>query len=135
MTAALPVRERWPAGVAPRPDRGDRGERPALRSDEVPRHAVRLVVVDPAGARPPRLARFAQLPRLLRAGDLVVVNDAATLPGSLPGVAADGARFELRLSGPVDAGRLSGRAARPGRPPHAHRGPRAAAAARSSAIA
>jgi S-adenosylmethionine:tRNA ribosyltransferase-isomerase len=115
MTAALllPVRERWPAGVAPRADRGDR-DRPALRSDEVPRHAVWLVVIDPAGRRPPRLARFAELPRLLRAGDLVVVNDAATLPGSLPGVAADGSPFELRLSGPVEAGRLSGVAFGPG---------------------
>jgi S-adenosylmethionine:tRNA ribosyltransferase-isomerase len=108
---AMPARERWPAGVAPR---GDRGSRPALRSDEVARHAVWLVVVDPSGAGPPRLARFAELPRLLRAGDLVVVNDAATLPGSLPGAAADGSPFELRLSGPVDAGRLSGVAFGPG---------------------
>jgi S-adenosylmethionine:tRNA ribosyltransferase-isomerase len=113
MTAVLPlpVRERWPAGAAPRADRGDR---PALRGDEVARHAVRLVVVDPTGARPPRLERFAQLPRLLRAGDLVVVNDAATLPGSLPGVAADGSPFELRLSGPVEADRLSGVTLGPG---------------------
>ncbi|HEX3475390.1 MAG TPA: S-adenosylmethionine:tRNA ribosyltransferase-isomerase [Kofleriaceae bacterium] len=125
MTAALPlaVRERWPAGVAPRPDRTDRGDRsdrgdhgvPAvLRRDEVSRRAVWLVVIDPTGARPPRLAGFALLPRLLRAGDLVVVNDAATLPGSLPGTAADGSPFELRLSGPVEAGRLSGVALGPG---------------------
>ena len=114
MTAALPVRERWPAGVAPRPNRGDRGERPALRSDEVARRAVWLVVVDPTGARPLRLAGFALLPRLLRAGDLVVVNDAATLPGALPAVAAGGSAFELRLSGPVEAGRLSGVAFGPG---------------------
>jgi S-adenosylmethionine:tRNA ribosyltransferase-isomerase len=114
MTAAVPVRERWPAGVAPRPNRGDRGARPALRSDEVARRAVWLVVVDPTGARPLRLAGFALLPRLLRAGDLVVVNDAATLPGALPGVAADGSPFELRLSGPVEAGRLSGVAFGPG---------------------
>jgi len=78
-----------------------------LRSDEVAREKVWLVVVDPAGDHPPRLERFAALPRLLRAGDLVVVNDAATLPGSLPGT-ADGKDFELRLSGPVDAGRLFG---------------------------
>ena len=112
MTAALPlsVRERWPAGVAPR----ERGDRPALRSDEVSRRAVWLVVIDPTGARPPRLAGFALLPRLLRAGDLVVVNDAATLPGSLPGVAAGGSPVELRLSGPVEAGRLSGVAFGPG---------------------
>jgi S-adenosylmethionine:tRNA ribosyltransferase-isomerase len=80
-----------------------------LRTDEVSRHAVRLVVVEPGlGAAPPRLAPFAALPRLLRAGDLVVVNDAATLPASLPGRTAEGNVFELRLSGPVNAGRLFG---------------------------
>jgi S-adenosylmethionine:tRNA ribosyltransferase-isomerase len=76
----------------------------ALGTGEVSRHAVRLVVVD----APPRLEWFTALPQLLRAGDLVVVNDAATLPGSLPGRTADGAVFELRLSGPIDAGRLFG---------------------------
>jgi len=93
------------------PDPGDPAARAAelaLHSDEVPRHAVRLVVIDPDRAAAPRLERFAALPRLLRAGDLVVVNDAATLPGSLPGQTAGGVGFELRLSGPVDAGRLSG---------------------------
>jgi len=104
-TALQPaVRDRWPGGVAPRPDR----DRIALRSDEVSRHAVWLVAIDPGGERAPRLERFAALPQLLRAGDLVVVNDAATLPASLPGTTADGSELELRLSGPVDAGRLSG---------------------------
>jgi len=79
-----------------------------LRSDEVSRHAVRMIVVDPGADAPPRLELFAALPRLLRAGDLVVVNDAATLPGSLPGRTAGGSVFELRLSGPVEAGRLAG---------------------------
>src|SRR6185503_17201012 len=65
----------------------------ALGTGEVSRHAVRLVVVD----APPRLEWFTALPQLLRAGDLVVVNDAATLSGSLPGRTADGAVFELRL--------------------------------------
>jgi S-adenosylmethionine:tRNA ribosyltransferase-isomerase len=76
-----------------------------LRTDEVSRHAVRLIVID---GDAPRLEPFAALPRLLRAGDLVVVNDAATLPASLPGRTADGRVFELRLSGPIDAGRLFG---------------------------
>jgi len=76
-----------------------------LGASEVSRHAVRLVVVD---AATPRLEAFAALPELLRAGDLVVVNDAATLPGSLRGHTARGEALELRLSGPVDAGRLCG---------------------------
>jgi S-adenosylmethionine:tRNA ribosyltransferase-isomerase len=94
----------------------------ALRSDEVPRHAVRLVAID-GGA--PRLELFTALPRLLRRGDLVVVNDAATLPGSLPGRTAGGAPFELRLSGPIDAGRLFGVLLGPGdhRTRTEHRGP------------
>jgi S-adenosylmethionine:tRNA ribosyltransferase-isomerase len=81
-----------------------------LRADEVSRHDVRMVVVT-AGVR---LEPFAALPRLLRRGDLVVVNDAATLPGSLPGRTAGGRVFELRLSGPVDASRLSGVVLGPG---------------------
>lgn len=43
-------------------------------------------------------ARIRDLPSFLAPGDLVVVNDAATLPASLP--SADG-RFELRLFGRV----------------------------------
>nr|MBA3464455.1 S-adenosylmethionine:tRNA ribosyltransferase-isomerase [Deltaproteobacteria bacterium] len=95
---------------ARRRDREPRGEVAGgggaqLRTDEVSRHAVRLVVIDDDLAR---LVPFATLPQLLRAGDLVVLNDAATLPGSLPGSAGDGAVFELRLSGPVDGNRLTG---------------------------
>ncbi|HMG54325.1 MAG TPA: S-adenosylmethionine:tRNA ribosyltransferase-isomerase [Kofleriaceae bacterium] len=107
MTPAIAHPPARPGGVLePRPARSHREL--ALRSDEVPRDKVWLVVVDPGGDRAPRLERFAALPRLLRAGDLVVVNDAATLPGSLPGVTADGRGFELRLSGPIEAGRLDG---------------------------
>lgn len=95
-----------------------------LRSDEVSRHAVRLVIVEPGepgepvvpvepgepgiDAAEPRIEPFSALPRLLRAGDLVVVNDAATLPASLAGRTAESSVFELRLSGPVEAGRLFG---------------------------
>src|SRR5204863_1593186 len=47
-----------------------------------------------------RHARRADLPALLRSGDLVVANDAATLPASLAGrYAATGAPVELRLAG------------------------------------
>jgi S-adenosylmethionine:tRNA ribosyltransferase-isomerase len=79
----------------------------ALRTDEVSRDTVRLVTV--ARDRDDvRLQPFATLPHLLRAGDLVVVNDAATLPAALPGHTADGRELELRLSGPVDGNRLYG---------------------------
>jgi S-adenosylmethionine:tRNA ribosyltransferase-isomerase len=75
-----------------------------LRSDEVPRHDVRLVVV---GAEP-YITQARRLPELLAPGDLVVVNDAATLPGSLRGTTERGERFELRLSGPIDGTRVFG---------------------------
>lgn len=82
---------------------------PALRADEVSRHAMRLVVVDRrGGAGAPPVLPFAALPAQLRAGDLVVVNDAATLPGALRGSTGGGAAFELRLSGPIEGDRLAG---------------------------
>jgi S-adenosylmethionine:tRNA ribosyltransferase-isomerase len=42
--------------------------------------------------------RFDELPRLLRPGDLVVVNDSRTLPASLLGRTAGGAALEIRLA-------------------------------------
>jgi S-adenosylmethionine:tRNA ribosyltransferase-isomerase len=45
------------------------------------------------------------LARLLEPGDLLVVNDAATLPASLAGRAAGGERVEARLAGPPDGDR------------------------------
>jgi S-adenosylmethionine:tRNA ribosyltransferase-isomerase len=79
----------------------------ALRTDEVSRHAVRLVTVardsDEVALHP-----FDALPQLLRTGDLVVVNDAATLPASLFGRTGDGRALELRLSGPIDGNRMFG---------------------------
>jgi len=45
--------------------------------------------------------RFEELSELLRPGDLLVVNDAATLPASLRG-SAHGHPVELRLLGPAD---------------------------------
>ncbi|WP_224370603.1 S-adenosylmethionine:tRNA ribosyltransferase-isomerase [Hyalangium versicolor] len=41
--------------------------------------------------------RVEHLPELLREGDLLVVNDAATLPASLPGRTEEGTPIELRL--------------------------------------
>jgi S-adenosylmethionine:tRNA ribosyltransferase-isomerase len=55
----------------------------------------RLLVIDPAGDAWAD-ARFAALPSLLAPGDLVVVNDAATLPASLRGRIGE-ASVELRL--------------------------------------
>ena len=60
----------------------------------------RLLVVDGSGAHDHRVD---DLPALLRAGDLLVVNDAATLPASLRGRTGGGADLELRLLG-VPAG-------------------------------
>ena len=77
---------------------------PVLRADEVSRHAVRLVVIGDA----PYITELARLPELLRAGDLVVVNDAATLPASLHGVTRHREPFELRLTAPIDGTRLHG---------------------------
>ena len=68
--------------------------------------AERLLVVDPARHA---IADFSvrDLPSRLRRGDLLVVNDAATLPGSLHGEAADGAPVEVRLVGPGEEGTWS----------------------------
>jgi S-adenosylmethionine:tRNA ribosyltransferase-isomerase len=79
----------------------------ALRTDEVSRHSVRLVVID-RNSDQLVVTKFATLASLLRAGDLLVVNDAATLPASLFGKTERGEDFELRLSAPVDGNRLYG---------------------------
>jgi S-adenosylmethionine:tRNA ribosyltransferase-isomerase len=57
----------------------------------------RLLVVDPL-ASAFRDARVRDLPTRLGAGDVVVVNDAATIPASLAGTAG-GAPVEVRLAG------------------------------------
>jgi S-adenosylmethionine:tRNA ribosyltransferase-isomerase len=81
--------------------------RHALATAEVSRHAVRLVTIDRRSSRV-MLRRFAELPELLAPGDLVVVNDAATLPASLRGRTAAGAELELRLAAPPAGARLDG---------------------------
>src|SRR5207245_10090538 len=75
--------------------RGGRAMKPARwpREDAL---RERLLHVDPrAGTL--QDAHIADLPRLLRAGDLLVVNDAATLPASLQGRAPGGSPIEVRL--------------------------------------
>ncbi len=63
----------------------------------------RLLVVDAASAAL-RGARLTELPDLLAPGDLLVVNDAATLPASLAGKTAAGQPVELRLARALGAG-------------------------------
>lgn len=62
------------------------------------RAATRLLVLDPAAAAL-RDAAIGDLGAYLRAGDLLVVNDAATLPASLRARTAAGDALELRLAG------------------------------------
>jgi S-adenosylmethionine:tRNA ribosyltransferase-isomerase len=64
--------------------------------------AQRLLHVDPrAGSYAD--GRVRDLPSRVRPGDLLVVNDAATLPASLPATAGGGEPVEVRLAGPADA--------------------------------
>jgi S-adenosylmethionine:tRNA ribosyltransferase-isomerase len=71
---------------------------PATRPRDDPR-TTRLLHLDP---RAPRFTdlEIGGLRSLLRAHDLLVVNDAATLPASLRGTTAAGASFEVRLLEP-----------------------------------
>jgi S-adenosylmethionine:tRNA ribosyltransferase-isomerase len=64
----------------------------------------RLLVVDRT-AETWHDSRVGELPRWLCRKDLVVVNDAATLPASLPAIAPGGARVELRLAAHVEGER------------------------------
>ena len=59
------------------------------------RDGVRLLVAGPDGLRH-RTA--AELPRALRAGDLLVLNTSDTLPAAVTGVTGDGERVEVHLS-------------------------------------
>jgi S-adenosylmethionine:tRNA ribosyltransferase-isomerase len=76
---------------------------PGLEAREPPearglaRDGVRLLVSYRADDRIVH-ARFRDLPDFLRAGDLVVVNDSATLPAALDARMADGRELALHLS-------------------------------------
>lgn len=61
------------------------------------RDQVRLLVTRRSDGRVWH-ARFRDLPRFLDAGDLVVVNDSATLPARLPARRGDGERLYVHLS-------------------------------------
>lgn len=68
---------------------------------------MRILVVDADGTQ--RNHPASALPTLLRAGDLVVVNDAATLPASLAAKTSCGEPIELRLASALDTGPTNGR--------------------------
>ena len=77
---------------------------PALEAAEPPearglaRDEVRLMLAH--GDDPPIHARFLDLPRFLRPGDLLVVNESATLPAALRATRAHGSVVGLHLSTP-----------------------------------
>lgn len=61
-----------------------------------PRDGVRLMVAAPE--RPVQHRQARDLPAVLRAGDLVVLNTSDTLPAALGGVTAEGDRVQVHLS-------------------------------------
>lgn len=81
-----------------------------------PRDASRLLVLRPAGE--PEHRRFADLDRLLAAGDLLVFNDTKVIPARLVGRKETGGRAELLLCEPLEGGlgprwRAMGQASKP----------------------
>ncbi len=67
----------------------------SIAQEPAPRGESRLLVLDGTGPR--RHARVRDLPRLLRPGDLLVVNDTRVIPARLFGRRAGGGRMELLL--------------------------------------
>jgi S-adenosylmethionine:tRNA ribosyltransferase-isomerase len=68
------------------------------------RDGVRLMVATRSNGKLEH-ARFLELPRFLRAGDLLVVNTSAQIPAALGASRPDGTALELRLSTPLPDGR------------------------------
>jgi S-adenosylmethionine:tRNA ribosyltransferase-isomerase len=68
------------------------------------RDEVRLMVATRSNGKLVH-ARFNELPRFLRAGDLVVVNTSSQIPAAVAATRPDGTALELRLSTPVPDGR------------------------------
>ena len=92
MTTSLPfVLPPELEATAPPEERG-------LRRDE-----VRLLVAHRGSGRLEH-RRFAELPAVLEAGDVLAVNRSATLPASLTGTTGDGRPAELHLSSRLPAG-------------------------------
>ena len=89
----------------------------AIAQHPLPRGESRLLVLDAEGAE--RHRRVRDLPRILRGGDLLVINDTRVIPARLFGRRPTGGRVELLLvkrRGPLDWDALvkPGRKARPG---------------------
>jgi S-adenosylmethionine:tRNA ribosyltransferase-isomerase len=86
---------------------------PSLEAAEPPearglaRDEVRMMVT--RADEPPVHARFLDLPRFLRPGDLLVVNESATLPAALSAVREDGTEVGLHLSTPEPYAAATGR--------------------------
>ena len=82
---------------------------PELEATEPPearglaRDEVRLLVSD-VGTDTIEHARFRDMPRWLRRGDVLVVNTSGTLNAALPASTQDGDRFELHLSTQLPGG-------------------------------
>jgi S-adenosylmethionine:tRNA ribosyltransferase-isomerase len=66
------------------------------------RDGVRLLVAGPDGVEH---ARFADLPRVLAPGDLVVVNTSATVPAALDATGPGCAPMPVHVAAPLDDGR------------------------------
>jgi S-adenosylmethionine:tRNA ribosyltransferase-isomerase len=89
----------------------------SIAQEPAPRGESRLLVLDRTG--PDRHARVGDLPRLLRPGDLLVLNDTRVIPARLYGRSAGGGKMEILLVEPLgerewDALVKPGRRARPG---------------------
>jgi S-adenosylmethionine:tRNA ribosyltransferase-isomerase len=67
----------------------------SIAQEPAPRGESRLLVLDRTG--PERHARIGDLPRLLRPGDLLVLNDTRVIPARLFGRSAGGGRMEILL--------------------------------------
>jgi S-adenosylmethionine:tRNA ribosyltransferase-isomerase len=85
----------------PLPRRREAHEPPEARG--LARDEVRLLVASRSD-RALRHVRFHDLPRLLKPGDLVVVNTSRTLPAALVALRDDATRVELHLSTPAPGG-------------------------------
>jgi S-adenosylmethionine:tRNA ribosyltransferase-isomerase len=67
----------------------------SIAQEPAPRGESRLLALDHQGAD--RYARIRDLPRLLRPGDLLVLNDTRVIPARLYGRSAGGGRMEILL--------------------------------------